>query len=937
MATPDIELQASELLSASDPPLKEFRDLWRKLRAPEDRPLVQKLLTECHKRTLAKLVKLEREPETRLAELKDLVEFLKAFFEFKRARTLLDKARVQGVTDPDLVRWIGQQLALCTYKDEELPPEKRFHEALEILDGLNLRESSCNIPETLGLGGAVYKRRWDYSGQIEHLRTALYFYRKGWEVAPAKDMGYCGVNAAYILDLLAKCARAEAAREKTRQQIADQYLADAHALREKMKKDLPEFAENWTGEKEGYWYKATMAEVHWGLEDWGEASKWLASAAAADHDEWARQTTAKQLVSIAAMRGILPPAEGAQETQWHEAWRGLKELLGEDTVAALTCHRGKVGLALSGGGFRASLFHLGVLARLAECDVLRSVEVLSTVSGGSIIGAHYYLELRHLLQTRTDVELRRSDYVEVVRRVMDDFLAGVQMNLRTRALANLFANVRMILPGDYTRSNRMGELYEKHLYARIKDDHWFPINRRLRDILIRPLLKPTPSGEEPQRDEGFKPKFSNWRRKSKVPILLLNTTSLNSGHNWHFTASWMGEPPGLLGEQVDMNERYRRLYYHEAPTEVLRDYPVGYAVAASSCVPVLFEPLVLKGLYPGRTIQLVDGGVHDNQGVAGLLDESCNFILCSDASGQMDDQASPANGMLSVFYRSDSILQDRLREAQYQDLRSRADTHALQGLFFIHLKQELETAPISWVDCRDEPPEHARSTRTSYGVDREIQRLLSEIRTDLDTFTEVEAYALMASGYLMTKRKLEVLHEEHQESDMGGTWGGFKVNAPTWTRDDGTYYWPFVPLEQILAKSPQSSDCRRHDLAEQLRASRFLFGKAWLLCPPLRTTLLGLGLAIIAAAVAWLAHNWDVPLTKTIYVREAVVAVALLIAGTLWPMVKLINLPSSARSVMVKIGLATVGWLATTVHLWIFDPIFRRRGALRRLLALPDN
>ena len=51
----------------------------------------------------------------------------------------------------------------------------------------------------------------------------------------------------------------------------------------------------------------------------------------------------------------------------------------------------KTGLALSGGGLRASLFHIGVLGRLAELDLLRQVDVISTVSGGSIIGAYYYL------------------------------------------------------------------------------------------------------------------------------------------------------------------------------------------------------------------------------------------------------------------------------------------------------------------------------------------------------------------------------------------------------------------------------------------------------------------------------------------------------------------------------------------------------------------
>ena len=54
----------------------------------------------------------------------------------------------------------------------------------------------------------------------------------------------------------------------------------------------------------------------------------------------------------------------------------------------------KMGLALSGGGFRASIYHIGVLAALAERDMLRHVEVLSCVSGGSILGTYYYLLLR---------------------------------------------------------------------------------------------------------------------------------------------------------------------------------------------------------------------------------------------------------------------------------------------------------------------------------------------------------------------------------------------------------------------------------------------------------------------------------------------------------------------------------------------------------------
>ena len=44
----------------------------------------------------------------------------------------------------------------------------------------------------------------------------------------------------------------------------------------------------------------------------------------------------------------------------------------------------KLGLALSGGGFRATVFHLGVLDRLAAENLLESVSFMSTVSGCSI-------------------------------------------------------------------------------------------------------------------------------------------------------------------------------------------------------------------------------------------------------------------------------------------------------------------------------------------------------------------------------------------------------------------------------------------------------------------------------------------------------------------------------------------------------------------------
>lgn len=50
-------------------------------------------------------------------------------------------------------------------------------------------------------------------------------------------------------------------------------------------------------------------------------------------------------------------------------------------------HEQKIGLALSGGGARAMAFHLGCMRALHDRGILTRVSVLSSVSGGSVIGA----------------------------------------------------------------------------------------------------------------------------------------------------------------------------------------------------------------------------------------------------------------------------------------------------------------------------------------------------------------------------------------------------------------------------------------------------------------------------------------------------------------------------------------------------------------------
>jgi predicted acylesterase/phospholipase RssA len=865
------------------------------------------------------------------AQLGDLIKDLKSALAFGLAREFIAQQRPsitqrEPAPEASLLEWLGQQHALCTYKDEELIPRERFQGALGILDLLR-KEFANESCETLGLRGAIHKRMWEFSGQEDALYAAARYYLRAWrEDATADkhiDKGYGGVNAAYLMDVMASLEQSVVAAQAA---PAAGWAAQARALREEMRATLDP-----TGREPGtedYWISVTFGEIYWGLEQWERAAAWLARAAANDVSEWELQTTVRQLVSIARLRIVPPPARGASEGSWHPAWRALRALMGEDTLRVLGGHRGKVGLALSGGGFRASLFHLGVLARLAEMDVLRSVEVLSTVSGGSIVGAHYYLALRKLLRESSDGQLGADDYVDLVKQAQGQFLGAIQKNLRTRGLSNLASNLKLLLPGEYTRSNRMGELYEKHIYSLVKDEHAPGERRPLRGLLVHPCMGRNQDGSC-VRDTQFNPKFSNWRRQAKVPILLLNTTSLNTGHNWHFTARSMGEPPGLLGPEAETIPRYRRLWYDEAPRPELKSYPLGDAVAASACVPALFEPLELRDLYPGRTVRLVDGGVHDNQGVAGLLDESCTLVLCSDASGKMADNPRPSNSLLGVPLRSNDILMDRVREAQYQDLRSRVDSRALQGLFFIHLKQDLGQDPITWIGGKEKAtPE--RSTRTYYQVDRDLQARLAAIRTDLDSFTEVEAYALMASGYLMTKHEFQRLDREHKTRGGQGSWGHFDVDAPS----RGEQYWPFLKLEPVLGLPHDSSDPQRVDLGRQLKVSASVFLKAFRLIPWLGA--IGVSaLALVVAALAWWVWTrWSTTIGYRTTIGAMTLAVALLAAGAVWKTAGLADPGAFKRSWLLTALVAGVGWVLTNLHLRLVDPLYLKRGKLERLLRL---
>jgi NTE family protein len=527
---------------------------------------------------------------------------------------------------------------------------------------------------------------------------------------------------------------------------------------------------------------------------------------------------------------------------------------------------GKIGIALSGGGFRAALFHIGVLARLAELDLLRGVEVISTVSGGSIIGAYYYLKVKELLEGRRQDGAIPSAaaYLRIVQEVEVGFLAAVQKNMRMRAFGDRRKNARMLREG-YSPTERMGELYTQHFFAPLFD----------REIFLKDLPVQAVHGSQ---------------TGCKIPRLILNATTLNNGHLWQFTGEFVGEAVWQY-DQTLMDKRYFNSDGNSPGQRArLNGITLGQAVAASCCVPGLFEPLSLSGLYEtelGEAIEvcLVDGGVFDNQGLVSLFDENCTHIVCSDASDPLKKELNPPTRMLNVAMRANEIMMDRIRTEVLNELLS-----SYPGRYaFFHLG--------------DEMGEHLFPNEAQRIVDA-----LSYIRTDLDSFSDLEAYTLMYYGYQSSGEK-------------------FGATAPDMASAKSAPAWNFLTIDNFL-----TDDGQREKLLAHLKVGANPFFKVFYLKKALPYIVV-LGALAFPVGVSVYLLSLLPPMPPMAWGLLLLLLLSILAYSQNARIIQLLDrIPSFRRGrrrlakAMTPLGIpmivGLVGAVVTWVHLRIFDRLF---------------
>jgi predicted acylesterase/phospholipase RssA len=716
-----------------------------------------------------------------LAQAKALWKELQKCNQISTARAVLAHIREEGsLLDP--LAFTGpvrdeliQKEAMLTSKDPELSSATRHDQALGLLSQeFDLNEPSFTDSETLGIAGGIYKRRWFELGQLADLRLSASFYERGALAEKGKvnlgDDAYAHINAAFVHDLLAQAG-----------DEPEKHRAEAAALRKTIVENL---------KPSTTWFNAaSRAEALFGLARYEEAANVVNGKQ--PPEPWELETTTRQLATLAQLHEQYP----LRNPDIHAFFDTLLPQSAEGIRSAFV---GKVGLALSGGGFRASFYHLGVLARLAELYALRHVEVLSCVSGGSIVGACYWLKLRQRLID--SAPLTRQSYVEMVMELIEHFQKAVGSDVRGNIQPSKMALAWRVL----VKGSR-GALDPEQVALALERDFYRPLMRGSGTLEMHELPF-TPKDHNPALvgPGDFNPVQHNWLRHDKVPVLVLNATTVNTGHGWQFTPTWMGESPWAIHSAADSVPRLQWFRYQPDAGWYIS---LGRAVAASASVPGVFSPLNLQAPYkdPELQVQLVDGGVYDNQGTVSLLASNCNVLLVSDAAGQLLLELQPSTGLAGLgkyAVRSMDTLMERIRQANYGDLSARLMSGLLRGLMFVHMKAGLDADPIQ-LDFPTEAYTIKRSGLSPSGVRKEFQQALAELRTDLDAFSSDESESLMALGYQMSAKAFE--RDLSKFSELSD--------------DAETTSWPFADkLKEIT--STQANTPGRKALLANLKAGK---------------------------------------------------------------------------------------------------------------------
>lgn len=313
--------------------------------------------------------------------------------------------------------------------------------------------------------------------------------------------------------------------------------------------------------------------------------------------------------------------------------------------------RPHIGLALSGGGFRATAFGLGALRALHDRGVLRDITVVSGISGGSLLAAMWAY----------GPESFRDFDTSVTNLVM----TGLQREIVRRAFAPraVLANGASLISATAGRSfgGQRSSTRTEALVQALADRPFG--QRQLRDVTHTGLRT------------------------------VISATDLATGNAVRFGSEVSSV--SSIGDIADL-------------------VPVSDAVAASAAFPVLLPQLnrtytfsKRDGTQERRSLLMTDGGVYDNLGLTPLLPGRSaaytshvyhlDYIIAVDA-GQGRAVRTAPNFMFGRLRRSFEIAYGRAQDGTRARLNQSAEAGTIQGFIHPYLATRDERLPLPPAD-----------------------------------------------------------------------------------------------------------------------------------------------------------------------------------------------------------------------------------------------
>lgn len=282
-----------------------------------------------------------------------------------------------------------------------------------------------------------------------------------------------------------------------------------------------------------------------------------------------------------------------------------------------------IALCLSGGGYRAMIFHLGALWRLNELGMLKTLQRISSVSGGSITAAVLGMNWHKLEFDANGVATAFSDNVV----------------MPVRALAKKTIDRKAIFTGVLTPgsiSDKVAAAYKKCLFG----------DKTLQDLPDDP------------------------------PRFVLNAINVQSGALWRFMKPYMrdwkvGEvkhPTVSLAEAVAASSAFPPVL---SPAELELE---SSDFTSNSGDSLQKEPYTTEVL-------LSDGGVYDNLGLETAW-KRYRTILVSDAGGQMAPEPEPKRDWIGHTLRVLNLIDNQVRSLRKRQLISSYNSDIREGAYW---------------------------------------------------------------------------------------------------------------------------------------------------------------------------------------------------------------------------------------------------------------